>query len=360
MRVTLQPLRPSDAAAVVAAEDEATVRWLSGGRSTVEGTADFVRRLDREAEQGAAKRAFGIWLDGACVGTADYDPDVTDGLEPGDVNIAYGVAPWARGHGIAVRAVELLCAIIHDRGIGTRAVIRADVRNPASTRVAEKARFTYLRDVTSSTERQDDGAPVTLRVYGHELAHGSRPGGDATDPEGVSCRLAAPGDEEMLRRTLHMAWRWDREWDETDFRHHVSRGAPDLYVDHFGMRPGDTGILAVTTDPEERAIGAAWYRYFSNGQHREGFVDECTPEIVLAVGPEHRGQGIGGLLLDRLLDLARRRGVARLSLHVDLENDRALSLYRSRGFAPVSRTRKGLVMSLQTQPDSNGGAHDSA
>ncbi len=68
MRVTLQPLRPSDAAAVVAAEDEATVRWLSGGRSTVEGTAD-------------------------------YDPDVTDGLEPGDVNIAYGVAPGPAGTG---------------------------------------------------------------------------------------------------------------------------------------------------------------------------------------------------------------------------------------------------------------------
>ena len=170
MHVDVAPLRPEHAEAIVDAEDDATMRWLSGGRSTVDGTTDYIARLARDAEQGASKRAFGIWVDGALVGAADFDADVTDGLEPGDVNIAYGVAPWVRGRGVAGCAVELLCSIIRERGVGTRAVIRSDVRNPASARVAEKAGFAHLRDVPSSTETQDDGSPVILRVFGRSLA----------------------------------------------------------------------------------------------------------------------------------------------------------------------------------------------
>ena len=69
------------------------MRWLSEKKSTLEGTSEYIAQLAREAEQGKPKRVFGIWLDGRCVGTVDYDPDVTDGLEAGDVNISYGVAP---------------------------------------------------------------------------------------------------------------------------------------------------------------------------------------------------------------------------------------------------------------------------
>jgi RimJ/RimL family protein N-acetyltransferase len=54
-------------------------------------------------------------------------------------------------------------------------VIRADVRNPSSARVAEKAGFVHLRDVDSSTETVEDGSPVVLRVYGKELSEGVRP-----------------------------------------------------------------------------------------------------------------------------------------------------------------------------------------
>ena len=167
--VSLAPLRPEDAQAIVDAEDHLTVRWLSEGESALEGTEQYIVQLARDAEQGRRKRAFGIWADGRCVGTVDFDPDVTGGLEPGDVNIAYNVAPWVRGRGVAARAVELICATILERGVGTRAVIRADLRNAASSRVAEKAGFVLLRDVLIEAERQEDGSPVVLRVYGRDL-----------------------------------------------------------------------------------------------------------------------------------------------------------------------------------------------
>ena len=182
MHISIEPLRPEDARAIVEAEDDLTVRWLSEQKSTLEGTSEYIARLAREAEQGKAKRVFGIRLDGRCVGTVDYDPDVTDGLEEGDVNIAYGVAPWVRGRGIAVRAVELICATIRERRVGTRAVIRADARNAASSRVAEKAGFLHLRDIDIASESQENGQPAVLHVYGLELRQRPAPGQPLTPP----------------------------------------------------------------------------------------------------------------------------------------------------------------------------------
>lgn len=165
MNIALRPLLLEDAASLVAAEDDETVRWLSGGRSTVDDTRIYIGRLLEDAATGSAKRAFGIWADGEYVGTIDYDPDVTDALDPGDVNISYGVAPWARGHGVASQAVDLLCELLEDLGVGMRAAIRADTRNPASARVAQKAGFKELRQARSTEETTEDGMSVVFRVF---------------------------------------------------------------------------------------------------------------------------------------------------------------------------------------------------
>jgi RimJ/RimL family protein N-acetyltransferase len=163
--VTVEPLRHEHAAAIVAAEDDETIRWLSGGRSTVVGTEAYVDRLAREAAAGAGKRAFAVLVDGDCVGTIDYDPDVHDGLDPGDVNIAYGIAPWMRGRGVTAIAVAQICDRIRSGGVGTRAAIRADVRNTASAKVAERAGFTFVREFVSTTDTDADGRPVRFRLF---------------------------------------------------------------------------------------------------------------------------------------------------------------------------------------------------
>lgn len=64
MQITVEPLRLEDAEAILAAEDEETIRWLTGGRSSVESTREYVRDLDRRAVNGSTKRAFCIWVDG--------------------------------------------------------------------------------------------------------------------------------------------------------------------------------------------------------------------------------------------------------------------------------------------------------
>lgn len=118
--------------------------------------------LDQRAAAGSTKRAFTIRVDGQCVGSIDHDADPPDGIGPGDVNIAYALAPWMRGHGITAHAVRLLCAQLGELGAGERAVIRCEAENVASARVAEKAGFTRTQEVPSTTEH---GERVSMQVY---------------------------------------------------------------------------------------------------------------------------------------------------------------------------------------------------
>jgi RimJ/RimL family protein N-acetyltransferase len=165
MTIELRPLTLADAGAHCAGEDEETVRWLTGGYGTVEGTAAYFDWLAGNAVAGQGKRGFGVWLEGRLAGYVVCDPDIRDGLEAGDVNASYAVHPWARRRGVAVEAVRLICAFVRTNQIGTRAAIRVDPENEASVRVAHKCGFTYVRDFSSTTDTHDDGTPVTLSLY---------------------------------------------------------------------------------------------------------------------------------------------------------------------------------------------------
>lgn len=168
-RIAIAPLRREDAEALVAAEDAETVRWLTGGWGTVDGTRAYVDRLAADAARGSTKRAFSIAVDGSVVGSVDFDADPQDGIGPGDVNISYTISPSWRGRGVTARAVRMLCEEIKERGVGTRAVIRCDPANAASARVAQKAGFRLQREILSSSETDENGRPVRLCVYAREL-----------------------------------------------------------------------------------------------------------------------------------------------------------------------------------------------
>ena len=73
---------------------------------------------------------------------------------------------------------------------------------------------------------------------------------------------------------------------------------------------------------------------------RDGFIDD------LYLIPAARGGGVGSAVLDFALEQARKFGIRTLHLEVDVANDRATLLYRSRGFAENGRR----LMSLQLHP----------
>ncbi|MFT4136130.1 GNAT family N-acetyltransferase [Microbacterium sp.] len=163
--VELRPLTHADAEAHCAGEDEQTVRWLTGGYGTVEGTRAYFDVLAGNAAAGRGKRGFGLWRDGRLAGYVDFDPDNADGLQPGDVNISYAVHPWARGSGVASEAVLAICQRLRDEDIGRRVAIRVEPENVASVRVAEKCGFRPAGSFTSSTDTHPDGTPVVLSLY---------------------------------------------------------------------------------------------------------------------------------------------------------------------------------------------------
>ncbi|MFD6344809.1 GNAT family N-acetyltransferase [Streptomyces roseolus] len=148
---------------------------------------------------------------------------------------------------------------------------------------------------------------------------------------GIRLRPAVAGDAEFLREMLLEAFNWDgprfgREEILTTphFAHYVT-GWP---------RPGDFGVVA--EDPSGAPVGAVWARTFPADDPGYGHVDPQVPELTVGVLPGHRGRGVGGALLDAVVEMAARSGVDRLSLSVE-DGNRAAALYASRGFVTVGR-----------------------
>ncbi|MBB2894410.1 GNAT family N-acetyltransferase [Flexivirga oryzae] len=167
--VTLRPLVESDIEAHNAGEDAEAVRWLTGEAGTVDSARRHFRQLAANAVAGQGKRGFGVCLDGRLAGYVECNPDITDGTDPGDVNISYATHPWARRKGVATEAVELMCGYIQEHGIGPRAVLRIEPGNAGSLRVAERAGFGFVREFVSVTDTHPDGSPATMRLFRREL-----------------------------------------------------------------------------------------------------------------------------------------------------------------------------------------------
>jgi ribosomal protein S18 acetylase RimI-like enzyme len=63
-------------------------------------------------------------------------------------------------------------------------------------------------------------------------------------------------------------------------------------------------------------------------------------EIGMAVARDWRGRGVGSALLAAAIDVARERGLHKLSLSVFAHNDAAIALYRKHGFVEEGRQIK--------------------
>jgi GNAT superfamily N-acetyltransferase len=115
------------------------------------------------------------------------------------------------------------------------------------------------------------------------------------------------------------------------------------YVAGWG-RHGDAAVIAL--DPATHAaIGAAWFRLFTADEPGFGFVDEATPEMTFALVPSRRGEGIGSLLLDALVDRAREDGFAQVSLAS--QNDPAWrGVFEKHGFEVAADRGSAVTMTL--------------
>ena len=135
-----------------------------------------------------------------------------------------------------------------------------------------------------------------------------------------------PFIEEMLWAAL--AWRPGVELPQRE----LVLAHPQVVVFHAGWgRAGDVGLVA---EEDAKPIGLVWYRFFTDEEHGEGFVDEETPELAIAVRDGHRGRGVGAQLMEAIHERARADGVAQISLSVNLDNP-ARRIYERLGYVEL-------------------------
>lgn len=154
-------------------------------------------------------------------------------------------------------------------------------------------------------------------------------------------RAVGPGDSQVLRAYLRLSI-FVRPGEPPIADEVAAQPAIACYVDDWG-RYGDDGLVAVD-DRTGADVGAAWLRLWPGPETGYGFVDRSTPELAIAVRPEHRGRGIGTALLDALLDRAASRHRA-VSLSVSLDNP-AVALYQRFKFRAIAAGGGTLTMRL--------------
>ena len=155
-------------------------------------------------------------------------------------------------------------------------------------------------------------------------------------------RLSARADPAFLAEMLYEAayWRDDGAEERPPLDALLADPKYGRYVAGWG-RPGDVAVLAL--DRRDEPIGAAWYRRFTADDAGFGFVAADIPELSIAVYPEFRGQGVGGLLLGSLIARAEAASERGLSLSVEADN-RARNLYARLGFEVYADSNGALTM----------------
>lgn len=166
--LTLRPLRPEDAEAHKAGEDDEQIRAFEfPGPASIEQVIAAIDRWQESWRTGGPVRNFGIWLsDSPLAGQALAGQVLAGNVEvnlisDARVNLSYLVFPAWRRRGIATRAARLALSYAAKAMGATSARIAALDSNPASLGVARS-----LGAVQVGEER----SPVGGRFLVFELA----------------------------------------------------------------------------------------------------------------------------------------------------------------------------------------------
>lgn len=122
---------------------------------------------------------------------------------------------------------------------------------------------------------------------------------------------------------------------------------PELrcYYEDFGKET-DYCLIA---EEDGLLAGAVWVRLFAFDRPGFGYYNASTPEISMSVKAEFRNHGIGTALLTAMLEKMEQKGIAMVSLSVDLDNY-AFRMYRKFGFEVVKDDGKSATMVWRSKP----------
>jgi mycothiol synthase len=149
----------------------------------------------------------------------------------------------------------------------------------------------------------------------------------AVVPERYAVRGFEPGRDEDAWLALNAA----------AFAHHPEQGSlTRVDLDQRTAEPWwdpDGLLLVVEAADPDRLVASHWTKV----DPPDGDVGEV---YVVAVSPEHQGEGLGRAVTVLGLDHLRSLGLARVVLYVDEENTAAVRTYRGLGFEDVEVHRQ--------------------
>lgn len=159
----------------------------------------------------------------------------------------------------------------------------------------------------------------------------------------VLVREAQQSDRPFLTRMLYEAVFWRVDGNRPSFEQALAMPEVDKALADWGERDGDTAVVATV---EGVKAGAAWYRYWSDEDFINGYVEAAVPVVVIAVEAAYRRRGVGGRMMEGLIARAARQGIGALSLSVSKDNH-GLRLYRQKGFLEWADKGDALLMVRQ-------------
>ncbi len=115
------------------------------------------------------------------------------------------------------------------------------------------------------------------------------------------------------------------------------------YIDNFGQKKDDYCLVA---DLNGQIIGAVWVRILADEIKGYGNVDDKTPEFAISLFQEYRKQGIGTLLMKKMISYLVEKGYNQTSLSVQKENY-AARMYQKLGFEIIGENDEDYLMLLK-------------
>ncbi|HEY8821048.1 MAG TPA: GNAT family N-acetyltransferase [Dermatophilaceae bacterium] len=205
---------------------------------------------------------------------------------PPTVELAGMVDPTARRGGIATALLDVALPLCRDRGYRQALLVTSRASTPGRS-------FALHR-----------GAALEHSEYALVLLDAPTDG--PTDPK-VTIRTATQADAPEVSRLLTAA---------------------------FGIPPSHVLDLQATEASSTLLVESAGSAVGTLRLTRDG--DQAAGIYGFAIDPSWQGRGIGRDVLRRVCHQLRGEGAHRIGLEVAVDNDHALGLYTSLGFAPVT------------------------
>ena len=146
--------------------------------------------------------------------------------------------------------------------------------------------------------------------------------------EDLVVRMATPDDAAAIGRLLDA---FNREFDD------ATPGAAAL-AERVAQLLAEDELSVLLAEPGPAGLAVLRFRPALWTQALECYLEE------LYVVPERRGRGIGRALMEKVLELAARRGADRIDLGTSEDDVAARSLYESLGFTNREGRPDGPVM----------------